>query len=177
MNTKAKVNSVITHEVSMDADGHAVITFHVRGAGSIELAMRDLHGDIVAHAAIHGMIQRISDAAAISRDPETGAPATPQDKFEAMSRLVGHYSTGTSEWARRPQAGEGRSGGLLFRALCELSKETKTPEEIREWLAGKTKAEQAALRAQPRIAAKIAELKPVSIEADADALLEELGVQ
>jgi hypothetical protein len=174
MNTKAKSNSVITHEVQTGDEG-TIIRFNVLGAGTVELNLDDCHNDIIQRAAVHGMIQRISDAAAIGRNPETGQSASPQDKLSAMTALVEHYTTGTSEWSRRPQAGEGRSGGLLFRALCQMSEGTRTPEEIREWMAGKTKAQLAALRASERVAAIIATLRPVSIEVDTENLLDELN--
>lgn len=170
MNTKAKSNSVITHEVT---DDHVV--FHVLGVGDIALNMAAISSENKARACLHGMIQRISDAAAISRDSETGEAATPQDKYDAMQRLVTHYESGTSEWSRRPVAGEGKSGGLLFKALCAMSAETKTADEIREWMATKTKAQLTALRNSPKVAAIIAELRPVSIEVDADALMDELN--
>ena len=168
MQTKAKANSVITHVA-----GDNAVTFNVLGVGELTLNFGLLNSAIIQRAAMHGMIQRISDAAAISRDPETGEPATAQDKFDAMQRLVAHYESGTSEWSRRAAPGEGNKGGLLFKALCIMSAETKTPEEIKEWLAGKTKAQLAALRATERVAAIIATLRPVSD--NADELLDELN--
>lgn len=171
MITKAKSNSVITHEVSNDR----YVTFTVLGVGNLTLDITAMHANNQARAMVHGMIQRISDAAAISRDPETGESATAQDKFDAMQRLVAHYESGTSEWSRRPVAGEGKSGGLLFKALCIMSAETKSPDEIREWMSTKTKAQLSALRATERVATIIATLRPASIEVDADALMEELN--
>lgn len=166
MNTKAKANSVITHQV-----GDNTIMFNVLGVGEMILDMNAVHKDIVVRAAIHGMIQRISDAAAISRDPETGKPASAQDKFDAMSRLVAHYESGTSEWSRKPVAGEREKGGLLFKALCQMSP-SKSPTEIRAWMDGKTKAELATIRASKRVASVIATLRPVTGEVD----LSELGL-
>lgn len=169
---KAKSNSVITHSVSPDNDE---IAFDVLGVGVIRMDITAIHGEIMKKAAIHGMIQRISDAAAISRDPRTGEAATRQDKYDAMQRLVNHYESGTSEWSRRPVAGEGKSGGLLFKALCIMSAETKTADDIREWMSAKTKAQLTALRNSPKVAAIISELRPASIEVDADALMDELN--
>lgn len=171
MNTKAKSNSVITH--AMDNAGN--ITFTVLGIGDMVIHPDTLHPDVMRRAALHGMIQRISDAAAISRDAETGKPASAQDKFDAMQRLVAHYESGTSEWSRKPVAGEGKSGGLLFRALCIMSAETKTAEEIKEWMGTKTKAQLTALRNTAKVAAIIESIRPVSLEVDADALMDELS--
>lgn len=169
MNTKAKSNSVITHQASNKG-----ISFDVVGVGIIDLDFSKVDEANKNRAMIHGFIQRISDAAAISRDPETGESATAQDKFDAMQRLVTHYESGTSEWSRRPVAGEGKSGGLLFKALCVMSAETKSADEIREWMGTKTKAQLTALRNSPKVAAIIAELRPVSDDVDADTLIEEL---
>lgn len=175
MNTKAKSNSVITHSVDSDSQVGTCIHFDVLGVGRLSMDYTKLHPAIVERAAIHGMIQRISDAAAISRDPETGESATAQDKFDAMQRLVDHYESGTSEWSRRPVAGEGKSGGLLFKALCIMSGDTRTPAEIKEWMGTKTKAQLNALRVQPKIAEVIASIRPTSIEVNVDALLDELN--
>lgn len=160
MNTKAKSNSVITHNVV-----GSLITFTVLGVGKIPFDTGNASSDCGRHAMIHGFIQRISDAAAISRDPETGEPATPQDKFDAMKRLVDHYESGTSEWSRKPIAGEGQKGGLLFKALCQMSP-SKAPEEIRAWMDGKTKAQLATIRASERVAVVIASLRPASGDVD-----------
>jgi len=67
-----KSNSVITHEI-----GDQRITFTVVGVGDMVMDLTKLNTAIIQRAAMHGMIQRISDAAAISRDPENGNPSTP----------------------------------------------------------------------------------------------------
>lgn len=67
--------------------------------------------------------------------------------------------------------------GLLLRALVKLYDGAKTAEEVKEWLAGKTKAEQAALRENARIKPIIDALRPKVKPAavDTDAMLGELG--
>lgn len=173
MQTKPKANSVITH--SLNTEGlHPVITFHVRGAGAITLDMDRLSADVVQRAAIHGMIQRISDAAAISRDEETGLPATPEEKLEAMSRLVAHYESGTSEWSRVAEAGP--KGGVLFKALCEMFPD-RDAKSIREWLDELSKKEQTALRADPKVKAIIDRMQAEvgkSASVDTSALLAQI---
>jgi hypothetical protein len=114
MQTKAKANSVITH--AMEGD---VITFKVKDAGEVGLDLTKLHEAIVKRAAVHGMIQRISDAAAISRDAETGQSATPKEKLAAMSALIDHYHSGTEEW-RRTGTGEGGGKSLTIEAIAEV---------------------------------------------------------
>lgn len=123
----------------------------------ITLAVSELSSEIRHAALMHGLKQKLVDAAAISRNPDTGRSATADDKYEAVlavyNRLVsGHWNAGRS-------AGTGGSGGLLFRALCRMYGDAKSPEQIRGFLAGKSKAAQAALRGNARVAAIIDEIK------------------
>lgn len=169
MNTKAKANSVITHRVS--AINSEVLVFEVLGVGELRFDTSQAHDIVRANAERHGWIQRISDAAAISRDPETGKPASAQDKFDAMSRLVAHYESGTAEWSRKPVAGEREKGGLLFKALCQMSP-SKSPEEIRVWMGTKTKKELNKIRVSERVSAVIDAMRPTADDVD----LSELGL-
>lgn len=157
MQTKPKSNSIITHTAAVTDQGYNEITFTVRGAGQVTVDFEMLHPTIVARAAVHGMIQRISDAAAISRNTENGLAATPADKLLAMEKLVAHYHSGTDQWSR-VQSG-GPKGGLLFKALCEMYGDDKTPEEIREFLDSLSDKEQAGLRLDSEVAPIIARLK------------------
>lgn len=171
MNTKAKSNSVITSEWN-----GSVIIFTVAGVGEIRFNPGQVSRVNQEQAMRHGFVQRISDAATIPRNPKTGESATPEMKFAAMQKLVAHYESGTSEWTRVRPAGEGQSGGLLFQALCQMSP-SKTPEEIKAWMDTKTKPQLNAIRNSERVAAIIAELRPVSIEVDVDAELADLGIE
>lgn len=115
--------------------------------------------DEIRHAALmHGLKQKIVDAAAISRNPETGRSATITDKFDAMSEVATRLYAG--EWNKRRESGEGSgTGGLLFAALVRLYAGRKTDDEIRAFLATKTDKEQAALRASSRVAPIIQAIK------------------
>ena len=129
MQTKAKSNSVITHELK-----GSTIVFTVTGVASLELDMGKVASSIYERAAIHGLIQRISDAAAISRNTETGLPADPTDKYEAMKVLVEHYNSGAEEWRiTKSSTGSGENGGLLKKCLLKLFPE-KGEERVTEYL-------------------------------------------
>jgi aryl-alcohol dehydrogenase-like predicted oxidoreductase len=52
------------------------------------------------HAEDYGWLQRLSDTMAMSRDTETGLPATPQDKMARLQTLVDHYMSGSADWNR-----------------------------------------------------------------------------
>lgn len=125
-------------------------------------------------AMMHGLKQKLIDAAAISRNPDTGKSASPADKWAAVNAVYERLLRG--EWNAQRGDGTG-NGGLLFRALCRMYG-TKTPDQIREFLDGKTDAEKAALRKNPKVAAIIVEIQAEAGKAgdvDSDALLGELG--
>lgn len=73
-----------------------------------------------ARAMVHGFTQRISDGGALSRNPETGLPATPQDKADKMRRIAEHLMEGGDVWEMKRAASEGGAGtdaGLTLRAM------------------------------------------------------------
>lgn len=122
MATKAKSNSIITAQPAVNEDGVSVIKFTVLGVGDITLDTGKLHDTVRTRAVVHGLTQRISDAAAIPFNKEENRYATPQEKYEAMRALVEHYHTGTEEWSRTRAAGGSRVDGetaLILRAVAE----------------------------------------------------------
>lgn len=131
--------------------------------------------DSIQHAAMmHGFKQKLVDAAAISRNPDTGRSATIDDKYNAVKEVFDRLMSG--QWNKNRESGAVK-GGLLFRALCMFYPD-KTPEAIRTFLESKTAEQKTALRKVPKIAAIIATLKDDDTDTDsvnADALLDELN--
>lgn len=106
---KKRSNSVIT-----TTQEGSVLKFNVLGAGELSIDLSSLSTTIQDRAMAHGMKQRISDAAALSCNPETGKPATAQEKYEAMKALVDHYNSGADEWnIARSSGGIGRTSNVL----------------------------------------------------------------
>lgn len=130
MQTKPKSNSVVTHE--RPADRPTVIIFKVKDAGEFELDFDKISPAVKARACIHGLVQRISDAAAIGRDPATGKPVAdaPALKLGNMRRLADHYMSGSDDWspAREASTGPGLDR-LILAAVCEAT--GKTDAEVR----------------------------------------------
>lgn len=181
MQSKPKSNSVITHDVKHD---FGTVTFTVLGAGSFEFHVSAMVGDAVEwkelpeaarRAMCHGFIQRISDRAAIGRDPDTGKSATPQDKYDAMRELADHI-TATGEWNLPRAAGTAApKGGILLTALCRLFP-TRPRDDVKKWLAAKSAAERTALRKSDAVARIIREIEDAAGKGvDGDALLDELN--
>lgn len=114
-----------------------------------------LPSEVRDYAMLHGFKQRIGDAAAISRNPDTGRSATPADKRDAMARVA---ETLRETWTMR-QPGDGTSDkGLLFRALC-LAFPSTAPDAIRARLDARTKAEQAAMLRAGELAVHVAAVR------------------
>lgn len=137
----------------------------------LRVSATDLSDDVRVQALMHGLKQKIGDAAAISRNPDTGRSATTDDKFDAMSEVLNRLLAG--QWNKTREGADGGAGGLLFKALCKV-KADKTPAEVRAYLEGRTKEEQAALRKVPAIAAAIEEIKAANAKdggIDGEALL------
>lgn len=141
---------------------------------TLSILVGNLSHDIRDQALLHGLKQKLVDAAAISRNSETGLSATIEDKFQAVltvrDRLVG------GDW-NAVREGGGNAGGLLLKALIRLYDGRKTVEQIKEFLAEKTDAEKAALRKNQKVAALILEIQAESAAEsgiDTDALLDEL---
>src|SRR2546430_17695836 len=98
MQSKRKSNSVMTYEVVREVNGSRVefgpaISFVV-GKEGFNFLMGKLTPELREQAAIHGIIQKISDRAAIGRDPETGASASPEEKFAAMKECADRLMAG-----------------------------------------------------------------------------------
>ena len=166
-------NNVGTNWAACD---DAAITLRFSDGRELFLAATSLPNEVYMQALAHGLKQKLVDAAAISRNPDTGRSATIDDKYNAVREVYDRLLAG--QWNKGRADGEsGATGGLLFRALCIVYAD-KTPDAIREFLGKKTKEQQAALRVVPKIATIIEQLKAVkakTTDVDTDALLDELN--
>jgi len=156
-------------------DAQTILTLSFSNGKTINVDSSALTADMLQYATMHGLKQKLVDAAAISCNQETGRPATIDDKYEAVKAIFDRLSIGL--WNKPRESGAAVAGGLLFKALCRMY-DTKTPEIIREFLAKKSNAEKTALRKNPRVAAIIEEIKAENTKDDdgsSDALLGELN--
>lgn len=128
-------------------------------------------------AKIHGVKQKLCDAAAISRNPETGKSATLADKYAAVKEVYDRLLDPMGTWNKTREGGSGGGGGLLLQALFRMYEGKKSLEALRTYLEGKTPLQHAALRKNPKVSAIIdtIRLERAGEEAiDTDALLDEL---
>lgn len=175
MNTTNQTTKAI--DVTTDTDA-LTVTLTFGNGKTLAIDATTLAGDIQAMATLHGLKQKLVDAAAISRNPDTGRSATIDDKYNAVKEVYDRLLAG--QWNKGRADGTTGTGGYLFRALCILYA-ARTPETIREFLTKKSKKEQATLRTTPKIKAIIDDLKLADAEKgdgdgmDTDAMLDELN--
>lgn len=131
---------------------------------SIDIKLADLTDEIKHALMLHGLKQKVADAAAIPRDTETGKSASDEDKIAAMRAVAGRIVAG--EWAARAGDGTAAPRGLLHKALERLYP-NKSREAIAEFVAGLDKKAQSALRMDPRVAPIIAGLRAEASKASA----------
>ena len=168
--TNANATKAISTEIT---DGKLIMTF---GNGeSLTVDPATLSEEIRNAAMLHGLKQKLGDAAAISRNPDTGRSASLGDKIEAVKEVFDRITSPDGTWNKVRESGEGGgNGGLLFRALCNLYAGKRSPEQITEFLAGKTEAEKAALRKTAPVAAEIERIRPAKTAGNGEDLLAEL---
>lgn len=162
-----------TPAIAAEIDPHqGLLNLSFANGRKLNLHVSELSADIREMALLHGLKQKLVDAAAISRNPETGRSATVDDKFQAVQSVFDRLLSGL--WNEPREGGGG--GSLLFKALCRMYAD-KEPATLREWLDKKTDAEKAALRKNPKIAAIILDIQAESAKTDGidtNALLGEL---
>jgi hypothetical protein len=138
----------------------------------LPLNVAELSPEIIGMAILHGLKQKLVDAAAISRDPTNGRAASVEIKRAAVMEVYDRLLAG--EWNKRREGGGANAGGLLFRALCEMYAGRKSAEDIKAFLEGKSDKEKAALRKNPKVAEIIDRLRASEGGESSDELLNEL---
>ncbi len=173
--TQANTTKTRNAAIQTTVDGTGLVLTFSNGK-RLSLHLSQLSSVISEAATMHGLKQKLVDAAAISRNTETGRPATIEDKYAAVKEVYDRIVSLDGTWNAIREGGTGNTGGQLLRALCELQP-AKPAEEIKTWLATKTDAEKAALRKNAKVAAIIARLQAESADPDidTDAMLDEMG--
>ena len=155
-------------EATVTEDGTLVLAF--RHGEVLKLHPESLTPEIQRAAMLHGLKQKLVDAAAISRDTTTGRAATIATKYEAVREIFDRITGETPSWNKPRAGGAGGQGGLLARAIARYK--SVTIEQAKAYLDRLTDAQKQALRVDHRIAAIINDLraesaKPAGIDTDA----------
>jgi hypothetical protein len=167
---QAKDQVRISNEINMSVKQ---ITF-TNPAGSFVFHMERCSAEVMAHAAAFGLVRRISNAAAISRDEATGKSASDGEKLAAMREVAEYLETGTTEWTSRSTAGRvaGQDMALLVAAFMELRGVDRASATA--WAKAKSPDQRAALMLNERIKVIVDRLRSqLAGDVDSDALLDE----
>lgn len=179
----ARKNALIA--VAHNAEAN-VLTFTVGNAGSFDLPVADLADELRNRAMLHGLVQKVSDAAAIAKSELTGdAEKDAATKLEAMTAVRDRLIAG--DWSKRNGDGSGPVAGVIYRAfeqwVNDMAKKAKkdapSAETIRAKYDAMTRGEQLALRNVPAIAKIIEAIKAErgpAATVDTSGLLGELGL-
>ena len=158
-------------EATVADDGALILEF--RHGETLRLHPETLAPEIQRAALLHGLKQKLVDAAAISRDTATGRAATIVTKFDAVKEIFDRITGAGGEapsWNKPRAGGAGGQGGLLARAIARYK--NVEVAAAKAYLDRLTDAQKQALRVDPRIATIINELrmesaKPAGIDTDA----------
>lgn len=158
-------------EASIADDGTLILEF--RHGEVLRLRPESLNPEIQRAAMLHGLKQKLVDAAAISRDTATGRAATIVTKYDAVKEIFDRITGAGGEapsWNKPRAGGAGGQGGLLARAIARYK--GVEVAAAKAYLDRLTDAQKQALRVDPRIATIINELrmesaKPAGIDTDA----------
>ena len=158
-------------EAMVEENGTLVLAF--RHGETLKLHPEALAPEIQRAALLHGLKQKLVDAAAISRDTATGRAATIVTKFDAVREIFDRITGAggeTPSWNKPRAGGSGGQGGLLARAIARYK--NVEVSAAKAYLDRLTDAQKQALRVDPRIATIINELraesaKPAGIDTDA----------
>lgn len=145
----------MAREIQTTLSNEGVLTIK-NSAGEIAVNLNALDENIKFRLMVHGAKQKISDAAAIPRDEETGLSATPSQKFEAMRAVALRLIDGS--WGiERTGAASALHVPTLIDALVEFT--GQDVETIAVKVNGMKPAERTALRDNPKIAGIYARLR------------------
>ena len=161
--------------ISAEINGQT-LTIQSADGEIIRANITEMAEGIQAACMMHGLKQKLVDAAAISRNPDTGRSATTADKMAAIREVYERLLAG--EWNKRREGSGGAAGGLLFSALCRLYAGSKTDAEVRAFIEAMDDKQQAAMRAHAKVAPIIEAIKaeraakrPEVASVDVDAML------
>ena len=155
-----------------------VMTVAVAGLPDIVVDRKNLSNGAAEGAFWQGLRKRVTDGAALERDPTTGKPATPAAKHARMAKIAEHLNGGGA-WAMGG-AGGGVSEATIITALARVKyagDEAATHlavDKLVERKGGDRKAVIAGLAATPTIVRELAAMKAERAGVDADDLLDDL---
>ncbi len=150
------------------------LTLNFSNGKELVIDTTKLSPEILLQATMHGLKQKLVDAAAIGRDMVTGKTATIEDKFNAVHAVYTRITAADGTWNANREGVEKTQGGMFVRAMMELTKKDKATIDAQ--IATLSKEQIAALKKNPRIVDIMQRLEREKLAASdtSDALLDSL---
>ena len=134
--------------VSTDIFGTTLTLNFITGQ-ELSVTLDNLSPEIIKQAALHGLKQKLVDAAAIARNTDNGNSATPTDKFNAVKVVYDRITREDGTWNAVREGEVKHQGGIFIRAVMELT--GKPRADIDAAMEAYTKEQIAALKKNPRV--------------------------
>lgn len=152
-------------DVSADIEGQ-VLTVTFGDGRTIRLDAAQMDEAMKAIALMHGLKQKLVDAAAIPRDTVTGRSPSLLDKFTAVQEVAERITGPAPAWNKIRDGGVSSANELLIRALVEMS--GKPREAVAAMVEASSKEELAALRKHPKVAVILLRMATENANANID---------
>lgn len=144
---------------------HRSIVVNTTGHPSIEVNIDALAADIVRQATLHGIAQKLGDAAAKERDTTTGQSAPLAVKYAAMRRVADALIAG--DWTLRPVR-VAADAITPERVEAVARARNADPATVERWLTGLSVETRAAAFSHPTVAVALAAIRAERAAAQAD---------
>lgn len=163
-----------TPAITADTYG-TVLTLTFSDGRELEIDAAKLSEGIRTEGLLHGLKQKLVDAAAIARNTDTGGSATLDDKFDAVKVVFDRITDPNGTWNKGPGESTGGTAALLVQAIMRLRGKAKG--EVEDYLKTLSKDQKAALRQNPKVIDAIAAIQREKTRdtAESDALLDGLA--
>ena len=168
----------MTEKSMKDVSGKIVgdtLTIAFSNGKTLSIRASDCNRENAEYAALHGLKQKLMDAAAIVRNTDTGASATIEDKYDAVAEIHSRLMDPNGTWnkVRGDGTGTAQGTGMLVRALMEMF--GKNEDDTRELLDACSDDEVKALRQDARVVALMAKYRKPNPKIYTNAFLAKFG--
>lgn len=143
----------MAREINTEVTG-TVLTIST-SVGTIRVDASDLATEIRTMAMLHGLRQKICDAAAIARNTETGRSASITEKHAEMRAVADRLMDG--QWNAKRESAESSENSIIIRAVAEVMNMSES--DALAAYAKLAREQKTKLRSNPRVAAVIARIR------------------
>jgi hypothetical protein len=144
---------------------HRSIVVNMPGQPSVDVGLATLTTDIVRQLTLHGLAQKLGDAAARMRNPDTGQPASWAEKHAMVRRVADALIAG--DWTLRPE--KVAADALTPERVAAVARARDAdPARIEAWLTTLTAEHRTKVFAHPSVVVALAAIRADRAAAGSD---------